>query len=118
MSTPKTHWFWKWLQPQRRRKLVRQRRAQVESLEQRSLLATLLQSYFPDAIGPQDLAAVGYRVAATDNYYAVGSQAAVAGFSKAGEAYVFNTAGGFVSRLQNPTLATDDAFGSAIAASG
>jgi hypothetical protein len=118
MAAPPTHWFWKWLQPQRRRKLARRRRAHVETLEARSLLATLLQSYFPDALGPQDLAAVGYRVAATDNYFAVGSQAAAAGFTNAGEAYVFNTTGGFVSRLSNPTPATDDAFGSAIAAAG
>lgn len=127
---PSLQRFWQWLLPQRAaaklhskrasaRKVKRNRRVFLEACEERSLLATvLLQSYFPDNVGPQDTAGLGYSVAAGDNYYAVGAPSSSTSHADSGEVYVYDTAGNFVSRLSNPTPATNDNFGSAVAVSG
>lgn len=114
--------FWKWI-PQSssrrpRRKLTRKRHAFFEPLEDRSLLASLVHTFLPDAVGPQREAAFGYRVAASDSYYVIGAPSTSTSHIDSGEVLVYNPAGEFVSRIENPTPGTNDNFDSAVAVVG
>lgn len=129
MSKPLPPRFWRWLtdlpfaaaekaKGKRQRKLARQRRARLESLEERNLLATLLNSYLPDPIGPQS-AAFGATVAASADYFVVAAPTTSTTAFRAGEVFAYGPDGSFVSRLQPPaTITTDEGFGEAIATDG
>ena len=98
--------------------MTRKRQAFLEPLEDRSLLASLLQTQLPDVTGPQAQAAFGHAVAAGDTYYAVGAPSVTTTQIDTGEVYVYNSSGALVSRLTNPNPGLDDRFGSAVAVSG
>lgn len=90
----------------------------MESLEERNLLAALLSSYLPDAIGPQ-AAAFGAAVAASEDFFVVAAPTTSTTTFREGEVFAYAADGSFVSRMQPPaTVTTDEGFGEAVATDG
>ena len=97
------------------------RRLALEALEDRRLLSVgeLLHAW-PDPSTLSQNCQFGAAVATDGSLTVVGAySASVQGYGGAGRAYVFNTStGALVATLVNPTPATDDYFGLAVAISG
>ena len=104
------------------RPAVRHRRLVCELLEDRRMLelGDLLLTLDDPSANAQDSCSFGYAVAADGGLTVVGAPYAnVGGAAYTGVAYVFNsTTGALVATLNNPTPASGDYFGRAVAVSG
>ncbi len=106
--------------PARQAPKRQRRRFEVEAFEDRLAPATLVQSLYPDAAGPQLDGQFGHATATDTSFHVVGMPFAdIGGFQDSGVAYVYNaTTGALISALDNPSPGENDQFGYSVSVSG